>query len=107
MSADDKDRLGKKLHEKEHAEEERYFAAREKEALHKLRAKEGSAGRAVEARCPRCGDPLREVKHHGVPVEECPAGDGMWLDRGEAELIASRERDSWLGRLFHLPKPRV
>jgi hypothetical protein len=24
----------------------------------------------------------------------------MWLDKGELELIAKRENDSWLGRLL-------
>jgi DNA repair exonuclease SbcCD ATPase subunit len=107
MAPDEKDRLGKQLQDKEKAEEARFFAEREQEALRKLREKTTAAGTAVEARCPRCGKPLRAMKHHGVEVEECPTGHGMWLDRGEIEVVASRERDSWLGKLFHLPKPKV
>jgi len=104
MVPDEKDRLRKKLEEREKAAEESFFAEKEKEALRKLREKGGSA--LIKCDCPRCGSPLTAVKHHGVGVEECPNGHGMWLDQGQIELIASRERDSWLGKLFHVPKPQ-
>ena len=35
--ADEKDRLGEKLHQKEKAEEDRYFAKRDRELLARLR----------------------------------------------------------------------
>jgi DNA repair exonuclease SbcCD ATPase subunit len=107
MAPDDKDRLGKKLTEKERAEEGRFFAERDREALRKLQEKAAATAVPAQGACPRCSQPLRTVKHHGVGVEECPTGHGMWLDQGEIEVIASRERDSWLGRLFYLPKPKV
>jgi len=105
MSADEMDRLGDKLRDRERGDEERYFAEREREALRKLRP--GGQPVAVEARCPRCGDALREVVHQGVPVKECPSGHGLWLGEAELAEIGKRERDSWLGRLFHTPRPRV
>jgi Zn-finger nucleic acid-binding protein len=33
-------------------------------------------------------------------VDVCDAGCGMWLDTGELELLAEREKDSWLSRLI-------
>jgi len=104
MGSDDKDRLKKTLDEREHAAEESFFAAREKEALRRL--KERSSATAVGGDCPRCGMALVAVKHHGVSIEECPNGHGMWLDHGQIAVIADRERDSWLGRLFHMPRPQ-
>lgn len=105
MGEDDKDRLGTKLHDRERGDEERYFAEREREALRKLQGTGRTA--AVEARCPRCGQHLREMKHHGVAVDECPSGHGLWLGEAQIAEIAKHERDSWLGRLFHVPKPRT
>lgn len=109
---DEKDRLGDKLREKEQAEEDRYFKQRDQELLEKLRqssrtANEDEVRELARDRCPRCGARLANVKHHGVGVDECPTGHGMWVDRDELETIAQRERDSWLGRYFYRPKPVV
>ena len=99
MADDDKDRLGDKLRKKEKGEEDRYFAEQEEAAFRKLREQ-----RAERVRCPRCGQPLVMVSVHGVKVDECPSGHGMWLDHRDIETIAKRERDSWLGHYFHRPK---
>lgn len=103
MVTDEKDRLGDKLREREKAEEDRYFAERDRILLEKLReqrvATQAAAG-PEQNRCPRCGAPLDMVDHLGVTIDQCPAGHGMWLDQGELEVLAGRERDSWLGRLF-------
>jgi uncharacterized protein with PIN domain len=109
---DEKDRLRDKLEKKERAEEDRYFKKRDEELLARLRASQRAAGEdevreLVRDRCPRCGARLVTVKHHGVAIEECPAGHGAWVDHGELETIAQRERDSWLGRYFYRPKPVV
>lgn len=109
MAEDDKDRLGEKLRQKEKAEEDRYFSERDRALLERLRQQKTAAEmeqlRALaRGRCPRCGEALVGVEHHGVTVDECPAGHGMWLDRGELETLATREHDSWLGRFFFRPR---
>jgi len=108
MGDDDKDRFGEKLRQKEKAEEDRFYAERDKEALEKLRRKRatGTAKAPEHARnqCPQCGERLTTVDEHGVKVEECPAGHGLWVAHHEIETIARRERDSWLGRFFYRPK---
>lgn len=98
--ADEKDRLGDRLKERETAEENRYFAAQDRAALDKLRAQQNAG--IPQASCPRCGAALVEVDHVGIKVDRCPSGHGMWLDQGEFDVVAKREKDSWLGRL--LPK---
>jgi hypothetical protein len=105
---DDKDRFGDKLRQKEKAEEDRFFAERDKAMLEKLRQQVSATElerirELSRMRCPKCGDRLVAVEHHGVTVEECPSCHGMWLDPGELEMVARRERDSWLGRFFHRP----
>jgi DNA repair exonuclease SbcCD ATPase subunit len=107
--SDEKDRLTDKLRQKEKAEEDRFFADQDKAALEKLRqaqrtASEEQVRELARDRCPRCGERLGVLKLHGVEVAECPMGHGMWLDNGELEQIASREKDSWLGRFFYRPR---
>jgi len=102
---DEKDRLGSKLREKEKAEEDRYFAQRDRELIEKLKreqpsAQEATARQEALMRCPKCGTKLNSVKHHDVSVEECPSCQGLWLDRGELETLAQRENESWLGRFI-------
>ena len=99
--ADEKDRLGENLYQKEKAEEDRYFAERDRELLARLRDRREDA---EPLGCPRCGKGLAPVVYQGVTVDQCPACQGVWLDRGELETLAPRERESWLGRFFYRPK---
>lgn len=101
---DTKDRLGQRLQERQKAEEERFFAEKERKALDRLRQKEGGeAGKGV-GQCPRCGTALEAIKLYGVDVLQCPSDCGHWLDKGEIEVIAKREQDSWISRVFYRPK---
>jgi uncharacterized protein len=100
---DEKDRLGGKLRDKERAEEDLYFAQRDRELLEKLKKEKEAEEKAAERqkwfmRCPKCGVQLATVQHHGVTVDECPSCQGMWLDRGELETLAQRENEGWLSR---------
>src|SRR5262245_22202006 len=74
--ADDKDRLGDRLREKERGEEDRFFAERDKAALEKLRRAKATAAPFVP-RCPRDGEPLTTVDHYGVRADTCPKCHGM------------------------------
>jgi hypothetical protein len=101
--SDAKDKLGDTLKKKQKAEEDLYFAEQDRQALERLRAQE-TAGQKPPAICPRCGKDLEEVDRHGVAVDVCPDGCGMWLDTGELEILAKREKDSWLTRLLGHPR---
>lgn len=105
MANDQKDRLGEKLHDVEKAREDKYFAERDRALIQKLKAE--SSGEQVEAvkelahmRCPKCGAHLATTEYLGVTVEECPVCHGMWLDKGELEVIADREKAGWLARFL-------
>lgn len=39
--------------------------------------------------CPKCGGALEEVEHRGVKIDRCRACAGLYLDRGELELLTS------------------
>ena len=109
MADDEKDRLGDKLRRKEKAEEDGFFGERDRALLERLRQSKAAPPQADRdssrgMRCPRCGAELVAVPHHGTTAAECPAGHGMWLDHADVETLATRERDSWLGRFFHRPR---
>ena len=106
---DERDRLGDKLREKQKAEEDRYFAEREKAALEKLRQGKGVVQEQeirdlAKNRCPKDGERLAARDAHGVTIDECPSCGGVWLDKGEMATLAQREKDSWLARLIRGPK---
>jgi len=97
----DKDRLSDKLRDKEKAEEDRYFAQRDRELLDKMKqAQPGAATSQGLMQCPKCGTKLATIQHHDVTVEECPSCKGLWLDRGELEILSQRENESWVGRFI-------
>lgn len=51
---------------------------------------------AESPRCPRCGYPLLEFTHQGIPIDECSGCEGLWLDSGELEKLARNpERLLW------------
>ena len=102
---DDKDRLGDLLDKKKKADEDRFFAERDKALLEKMRKTAATeAPEPPRMRCPKDGTALVTLEQRGVTIDECPTCQGMWLDRGELEQLAGRERDSWLGRYFFRSK---
>src|SRR5882724_26901 len=99
----EKDAFGDKLKEKERAEEDLYFAQRDREALEKLRGKDVGAQDAAllaRGRCPRDGEKLSQRSIDGIEVEECGSCRGIWLDKGDLESLSRHENTGWIGKLF-------
>jgi Zn-finger nucleic acid-binding protein len=40
--------------------------------------------------CPRCKSSLIVVEYHKIELDWCPSCEGLWFDRGEMELVATR-----------------
>lgn len=38
-------------------------------------------------KCPKCGSQLAEVNYDGVMIDRCTECMGIWLDKGELELL--------------------
>ena len=58
----------------------------------KLLAEERERDRALHfMKCPKCGMQLEEIAFDDVRVDMCFSCDGLWLDKGEFDLI--REKD--------------
>jgi uncharacterized protein len=101
----ERDRFGDKLQEKRKAEEDKYFAERDKAALEKIRnakaaEQEGAVRDLAKGRCPKDGNRLTSRTQDGVEIDECGTCGGVWLDAGELQALSQREQEGWVGRLF-------
>lgn len=99
---DEKDRLGEKMKLKERAEEDRYFAEHDRELLTRLKQahmaeRERKVRELARSRCPVCGEQLRQSPSYGVMIDECPACQGIWLNKGELERVSQRRGEGWIG----------
>lgn len=81
----DKDRMGDKLRDKGKASEDLFIAEQERRALERARAD------AVRPECPRDGTKLTLTDADGVSIDVCPTCSGVWLDKGELELLLQKE----------------
>ncbi len=90
--------------------EEEYFARVDADLRKELRAR-ADAERAVQIaadrnKCPRDGSTLVPKETHHVTIDQCPQCEGMWLDKGELEILASgkAEHSGFVGTLLNLFK---
>jgi phage FluMu protein Com len=109
---DDKDRLGDKLRKKEKADEDAYFAKRDKELTKKLQDRveaddEEKTRKLAHMRCPKCGDTLVAQEREGITADSCPSCKGVWLDQGELERVVEHDRKTgWITRYLELIRRR-
>ena len=90
------------------ANEEEYFARQEAERKRKVAeerqaamiAEERESARALHfMKCPKCGMQLEEMAFGDVRVDKCFSCEGLWLDKGELEVIRQKE-GGFMGRLL-------
>ena len=83
--------------EKPSRNEDEYFAKLDADLMKERRARLDEERRKQERhshynKCPKCGCDLAEREHSGVKIDECPECGGMWLDKGELEMIEELDR---------------
>ena len=80
--------------------EDEYFLKKETELLDKLRKEEKSKTeqeKLLELQklhfmcCPKCGQGLKQKYFENVEVDVCTGCEGIWLDKGELELLKKKE----------------
>lgn len=90
--------------------EDEYFARLDADLRKQLREKadEERASRIAAERnkCPRDGSTLVAREFNHVTIDQCPTCDGIWLDKGELELLAAGnvEQAGFVGSLLNLFK---
>lgn len=85
--------------------EDEYFVKMDAELLKARRAKLDAERLKQERsahfmKCPKCGGDLveRDLKH--VKVDQCTECEGVWLDKGEIEMLMHTEEGSSVSRVI-------
>lgn len=90
--------------------EEEYFARVDADLRKELRARadaERAARVAAERnKCPRDGSTLVSRESNHVTIDQCPTCEGIWLDKGELEILAAgkAEHTGFVGSLLNIFK---
>jgi hypothetical protein len=84
--ADEKDRLGGKLHDVEAARENQWARQRDEELLEKMRE------RLHHHACPHCKQFLVAKTENGVHLHACPDGHGAWLDEPILKTVLKEQK---------------
>lgn len=83
------------IDEKPSRNEDEYFVKQDAELVRQLRARRDAERAAQNTadmnKCPRCGIALQEQERHSVKIDVCPKCGGIWLDKGELEILAKLE----------------
>ena len=84
--ADEKDRLGSKLHDAEKAREDQWARQHDDELIEKMRK------RLHQTACPHCKQFLVAKTEHGVSMHACPSGHGAWLDAAALKAVLKERK---------------
>ncbi len=101
------------IDEKPSRNEDEYFVRLDADLMKERRAHLDAERKKQERsvhynKCPKCGCDLEEHDHHGVKIDQCGECGGIWLDKGELELIEEIEQrnpksgDNFVQSLFKL-----
>ena len=87
------------IEEKPSRNEDEYFARLDADLMKERRARLDAERLKQERsahynKCPKCGAELTERDHHGVKIDQCTECGGIWLDKGELELVEEVDRKS-------------
>ena len=100
----ERDRSGEKPEFVERANENFYFAARDRELIEEMKAelqKVEAAGRKGRIRnCPNCTGKLESYKFMEFILDRCTSCEAIWLDKGELEGILRSATRGPLGAFF-------
>jgi hypothetical protein len=83
--------------EKPSRNEDEYFAKLDADLMKERRARLDEERLKQERfshhnKCPKCGCDLEESEHNGIKIDQCSECSGIWLDKGELELIEDMDR---------------
>ena len=53
-----------------------------------------------QMKCPKCGMQLEEITFSDVRIDKCFSCEGLWLDKGELDVI--RDKEGFVERLWRV-----
>ena len=79
--------------------EDEYFVKQDAELIKEQRAKLDAERSRAERRahfmkCPKCGADLAEIEFHHLKIDRCADCGGVWLDKGEIEMLEHVDNSS-------------
>jgi hypothetical protein len=83
--------------------EDAYFHQLDKDMLAKKRAELDTQRRDAaggKIKCPRCGSDMDEVALEHVKIDRCVGCGGIFLDKGELEILTRAKSGGLFKRLF-------
>jgi len=95
--ADEKDRFGETMKLAERAQEDIYFAERDRELINKLKEQLQKVDNANEIHCPRCSGLMETYRFHEIMLDRCSKCGGVWMDKGELEAVIRKVTRGPLG----------
>ena len=84
-------------------QEEAYFRQKDAQLLAQRRARLDAHRRHLDVdtlKCPRCGLEMQEVAIEHVKVDRCTECGGVYLDKGELEILRHVRPGGFFRRLF-------
>lgn len=92
--------------------EDEYFVKLDADLIKAQRAKLDAERSQAEReshymRCPKCGGQLEEIDHHHMKIDRCRDCGGIWLDKGEMEMLEHVDQSnirSFVRTMFGLKK---
>ena len=88
--------------------EEEYFARMDADLRKELRAKSDAERaepkKADQNNCPRCRVTMLSQTSGSVTIDRCPQCEGVWLDKGELDILAAGNNESagFVGSLLNI-----
>lgn len=88
--------------EREKAFENQYIYELEKKqsAERKERSHEEQVRALCKNRCPKCGDEIKATTFRGVPLDQCPSCEGIWLGPNDLKMLAEKDHRTWFDTWF-------
>ena len=82
-------------------QEDAYFHKKDRELLAKKRAQlDAQRSGAAALKCPRCASAMIKVPLEQVKIDRCTSCGGVFLDKGELELLTHGKSGGFFKRLF-------
>jgi hypothetical protein len=98
---DKQERAGEKTIFVERANEDFYFAAKERELIEGMKAEfqkaEAARREGQTVNCPKCPGRLEKYRFMGFVLDRCGSCEGIWLGKGELKGILKKASRGPLG----------
>jgi Transcription factor zinc-finger len=96
----EKNRLDKKNDFAERGAEDFYFAAKDRELIEVMQTAVSTAREERARTCPKCAGKFESYRFMEFVVDRCHGCEGIWLNKGQLEIIFKRAARGPVGAFF-------